>query len=104
MAKTFALLNVRVSQAARVRLYINAAARTADAGRGNQTPPVPGTQSGIFVDLYLDTSDKFTWQMTPVALGYNWDTTQSTTIYYNVTNLGNTGTVQVTLTYVPMES
>ena len=104
MAKTFALLNVRVSQAARLRLYINAAARTADAGRGNQTPPVPGTQSGILADLYLDTSDKFTWQMTPAALGYNWDASQNTNIYYSVTNLGNTGTVQVTMTYIPMES
>jgi hypothetical protein len=104
LAKTFALLNVRVSQAARVRLYVNAAARTADAGRSNQTPPLPGTQSGIIADLYLDTSDKWVWQMTPAALGYNWDVTQNTAIYYTVTNLGNTGTVQVTFTYIPMES
>jgi hypothetical protein len=104
MAKTFGLLNVRVSQAARVRLYINAAARTADASRSNQTPPTPGTQHGVLVDLYLDTGDKFTWQMSPAQIGYNWDATQSTSIYYSVTNLGGTGTVQVTLTYIPMES
>ena len=104
MAKTFGLLNVRVSQAARVRLYINAAARTADASRSNQTPPVPGTQHGVLIDLYLDTGDKFVWQMSPAQIGFNWDTTQSTSIYYSVTNLGGTGTVQVTLTYIPMES
>jgi len=104
MAKTCALLHVTVSQAARVRLYINSAARTADASRSNQTPPTPGTQHGVLVDLYLDTGDKFTWQMSPIALVYNYDATQSTNIYYAVTNLGSTGTITVNLTYVPMES
>jgi hypothetical protein len=105
MAKTFALLHVQVSAAARVRLYINSAARTADASRSNQVPPTPGTQSGIITDLYLDTSDKWTWQMTPIAIGYNWDVTQSTTIYYAVTNIGSSSeNITVTLTYVPMES
>jgi len=104
MAKTCALLHVTVSQAARVRLYINSAARTADASRSNQTPPTPGTQHGVCVDLYLDTGDKFTWQMSPIALVYNYDATQSTNIYYAVTNLGSTGTITVNLTYVPMES
>lgn len=104
MAKTAALLHVAVSQAARLRLYINSAARTADASRSNQTPPVPGTQHGVLVDLYLDTGDKFTWQMSPLAVLYNWDATQSSNIYYAVTNLGNTAAITVSLTYVPMES
>jgi len=105
MAKTFALLHVTVSGSARLRLYINSAARTADSGRSNQTPPVPGTQSGVLTDLYLDTSDKFSWQMTPIALGYNWDATQSTTIYWAVTNIGtSSANISVSMTYVPMES
>lgn len=105
MAKMFTLMHVQVSGAARVRLYINSAARTADSGRSNQTPPVPGTQAGIFADLYLDTSDKWQWQMTPAAIGYNWDATQSTTIYWAVTNIGTVAAnLTVTLTYVPMES
>jgi hypothetical protein len=105
MAKTFALLHVTVSAAARVRLYINSAARTSDVSRSNQIPPTPGTQSGIITDLYLDTSDKWTWQMTPIALGYNWDSTQSTNIYWAVTNIGTSSeNVTVTMTYIPMES
>jgi hypothetical protein len=105
MAKMFALMHVQVSAAARLRLYINSAARTSDSSRSNQVPPTPGTQSGIITDLYLDTSDKWTWQMTPPAIGYNWDATQSTTIYWAVENIGTTSEdITVDLTYVPMES
>lgn len=104
MAKTFALLHVSVSQASRLRLYSTAAARTADASRPNSVPPTPGTQHGVLADLYLDTNDKFSWTMAPIALGFNWDATQSSNIYYAVTNLGSTGTINVSMTYVPMES
>lgn len=104
VAKTFALLHVSATQFCRIRLYTTSSARTSDASRPNSVPPTPGTQHGVLVDLYLDTSDKLSWTMSPIALGFNYDGTQSSTIYYAVTNLGAANTVGVTLTYVPMES
>jgi len=105
MAKSFFSFKVVVSSAARVRLYSTAAARTADLSRSNQTPPVPGTQHGVICDLYLDTSDKWTWICSPQFPGSNGDSTQSTTIYYAITNIGTVSTaITATVTYVPTES
>ena len=89
---------------ARVRLYNTTANRTADTSpdRPNSTPPVPGTQHGVLCDLYLDTADKYTWWMSPPALGFNGDSPQVSTIYCAITNLDtSTQTITVTFTFVP---
>ena len=107
MAKGVRVWKVVVSSAARVRLYATSALRTTDTSpdRPNTIPPTPGTQHGVILDLFLDTSDKFTWYCAPVADGANGDTSQSTNIYAAITNIG-TGTVAITVTihYIPQES
>lgn len=101
LGRVFTLIQVIVSSPARVRLYSTAAARTADLSRSNQVPPTPGTQHGVICDLYLDTTDKLTWNMSPAADGGNLDTPGSTSIYYAITNISTGSTsVSATLTYV----
>jgi hypothetical protein len=101
MNKSFTIVQVTVNKAARLRLYSTAAARTADAARANSVPPTPGTEHGCIIDLYLDTSDKFTWFLSPCADGANLDGTPTASIYYALTNLsGSTGTVTFTVTFI----
>jgi hypothetical protein len=105
MAKMFTAYMITVNYPARVRLYSTAAARTADASRANSVPPVPGTQHGVIADLYLDTSDKYTWLCSPDIPGSNKDGPQSTAIYAAITNLDVTSrAITATIYFVPMES
>jgi len=68
-------------------------------------PPTPGTQHGVILDLFLDTSDKFQWVMSPVADGANWDSPQTNNLYVTVTNIGGTAVpITVSFTYIPQES
>jgi len=108
MAKTFALLKVVADHYCRIRLYSTSAARTADATRLHMVPP--DDNIGLITDLYLDTTDKLTWLMSPPAIGFNDDETLSppspptTDIYAKIENLtGGSTTVTVALTFVPME-
>lgn len=101
MARTFAVVAASVSVACRVELYSAAFFRTADASRPQTQPPTPGTQHGVIMDLYLDTMDKFNWDMSPAAEGANLDTPTSNTIYYAITNISGVGqpvTVCITFT------
>jgi hypothetical protein len=105
LEKAGILLRVQVDRAARVRLYTTAAARDADLTRPNTIPPTPGIEHGVCVDLYLDgINASLDWHLSPVAFYYNGDSTQTTSIYYSVTNLSaGTSTVQVTFTHVQAE-
>lgn len=115
LAKGFTVRQVTVNAAARLRLYSTQASQVADTGtiiggvasanRPRTQPPQLGTQHGVILDLYLNTTDKFNWKMSPAAVGFNDDQPQSSTIYYAVDNIsGVDQSIVVTITYVPEES
>lgn len=94
----YRLLCIETDKAARVRLYDSTAKRTADALRPVGTDP--SGVHGVIVDL-VTVSDTLTWWLSPVVDGYTQDSTD--TVPMAVTNLGATGTVSVTLTWVRSE-
>jgi hypothetical protein len=102
---SFMVLKVVVSGYARVRLYSTAAAATADVSRPPTTPPAAGTQHEVIMDMQLDsTYGSTSFVMSPAAVGANMESTPSTSISINTTNLtGSTGTITVTITAVPLE-
>ena len=115
IAKGFTVRQVTVNAAARLRLYATLASQVADTGaiiggvasanRPRTQPPQLGTQHGVIMDLYLNTSDKFNWKMSPPAVGFNDDQPQSATVYYAVDNIsGVDQAIVITITYVPEES
>jgi len=115
MAKGFTVINVTVNAGARLRLYATQASQVADTGtitagvpsanRPRTQPPIAGSQHGVILDLYMNSPDKFTWKMSPPALGFSDDSPQTSTIYYAVDNIsGVAQSIVVTITYVPDES
>lgn len=103
LAKTLALLGATTTKDCRIQLYETAAYRDADAARLIGINPEPGTLNGIIADLVL-TSAVGTWDFSPPLLGANRDVTPGDVIYYRITNLGTTGAITVTVTYLPLES
>jgi hypothetical protein len=110
MAKTFALVFVLTNIASRIQLYSTAAGRdtSPEPTRPVSVPPTPGLANHIICDYVLTglPGVPFNFPCDPPVLGANQDsTTQSTSIYWRLTNLsGSTGTVNVTLTFLQMES
>jgi hypothetical protein len=98
--KSYALLKVQTNSAAWVRIYTNAAYRTADASRTQGTDPAPG--SGVIAEVI--TIGATTQIITPGAIGWNDDSPASSSVYVAVTNLsGVTQTITVTLTMLQLE-
>lgn len=94
----YRLLCIETDKAARVRAYDSTAHRTADASRAVGTDPT-GVH-GVIADV-VTTADTLTWWLNPAVDGYTAD--ESDTVPLAVTNLGATGTVSVTLTWVRSE-
>ena len=108
MVKSIQIISAMVDQPCRVRLYSTAAARNADLTRMTTTPPTPGTQHGVIMDLVLSTAAvgtfPATWFLSPAAIGNNDDNPPSSNIYYTVDNLtASTTNINVTITYLPNE-
>lgn len=108
MAKTFALVNVLTNIASRIQLYSTAAGRDTipEPTRPTSVPPTPGLANSIILDLVLTglPGVPLNFPCDPVILAANQDATQSTTIYFRLTNQsGSTGTVNVTLSFLQME-
>lgn len=101
--KSFMLLKVQYSCKARVELYSTAAARDADASRAWGTIPTLYAQNELISDTQ-ESAGAATWVMSPAALGFNADSTRTTTIYYRITNLDTAQAVTVTFTVLQMES
>lgn len=98
--KAYALLSIQTDRAAWVRVYTHAAARTADASRGQLEDPAP--DAGVIAEVI--TTGAATIQISPGALGYSFESTPGTTIPIAVTNLsGATAAVAVTLTALQLE-
>lgn len=103
LSKSFQLLTVTASGAARVQLYGTATAQSADVSRAVDVPPPAGTMQNIIADVVLDTAP-FAWAFQD-RMGANNDTPQTSTAYITVTNLGSAATtITVTLVYVPLEN
>lgn len=97
--KTYALLSIETSHAAWVTLYSDTASRTADSSRNETTDPVAG--SGVLAEVI--TSGSTTQLITPASVCFN--SAGANTTYLKIVNKsGGTANVQVTLTFVPMET
>ena len=97
--KTYALLSIETSHAAWVTLYSDAASRTADSSRNETTDPVAG--SGVLAEVI--TSGSTTQLITPASVCFN--SAGANTTYLKIVNKsGGTANVQVTLTYVSLET
>ena len=100
--KSYALLSIKPSVAAWVTLYTDAAARTADVNRVQGADPAP--DAGVIAEV-ITTAAATEVKMSPGVIGWNNDTTPSTTIYAKVVNKsGSTGTVNVELKLLKLEA
>ena len=99
--KAYALLTITTDRAARVRLYVNAATRTADAARAEGVDPT--SDAGVIAEVITTGAD--TVIISPGAYGFNLEGTPTTTIPCRVTNKsGGTSTVQVDLNILQLEA
>ena len=97
--KTYALLSIETSHAAWVTLYSDSTSRTADSSRSETTDPVAG--SGVLAEVI--TSGSTTQLITPASVCFN--SAGANTTYLKIVNKsGSTANVQVTLTYVSLET
>ena len=95
--KAYTLFKVTVSKPSWVRIYCDAASRTADVNRSESNDPTPG--SGVIAEVRT-TSDNQAVLITPGIQGFNNDSPSRTSnIYTSVTNRSGSATaVTVTLT------
>ena len=99
--KTYSLLKIQSSHAAWIRLYVSAAARTADASRTEGVDPAPG--AGVLAEII--TTGSQTILMSPGVFGWNDESPVTTDIACAVTNKsGSTANITVTLTLVQLEA
>jgi hypothetical protein len=96
--KSFALMKIATTHAAWVRLYVDAASRTADASRTETTDPTP--DAGVLAEVI--TTGAETVKLGPAVLGWLEFGTQ---IFAAVKNKsGATNNVGVTLTLMQLEA
>ena len=99
--KSYSLFTITTDKAAWVRIYVNAATRTADNSRGEGTDPSP--DAGVIVEVI--TTGAQTVIVSPGVIGYNLESTPTTSIPCRVTNKsGATGAVTVTLNLLQLEA
>jgi hypothetical protein len=99
--KAYALLFITTDRAARVRLYVTAATRTADASRAEGVDPT--SDAGLIAEVI--TTGAETVIISPGAYGFNLESSTTTNIPCRVTNKsGSTSTVQVSLGVLQLEA
>ena len=99
--KSYALLTITTDRAARVRLYVSAATRTADASRAEGVDPT--SDAGLIAEVITTGAD--TVIISPGAYGFNLESSPTTTIPCRVTNKsGGASTVQVDLNILQLEA
>ena len=100
--KSYALLSIKPSVAAWVTLYTDAAARTADVNRVQGADPAP--DAGVIAEV-ITTAAATEVKMSPGVVGWNNDSTPSTTVYAKVVNKsGSPATIDVELKVVQLEA
>jgi hypothetical protein len=99
--KGYALYAVATNVAARVIIYTNASARTADASRAEGVDP--SSTSGVISEVI--TTGNQTVYIIPALIGFNLESPTTTNIPVAVTNKsGGATAVTVTLTLVQLEA
>ena len=99
--KSYTLMAITTDKAARVRLYVNTATRTADAARAEGVDPT--SDAGVITEVI--TTGAETVIISPGAYGFNLESSPTTNIPCRVTNKsGSTGTVQVGLNILQLEA
>ncbi len=99
--KTYSLLKIESTHAAWIRLYVSAAARTADASRAEGVDPAPG--AGVIAEIV--TTGSQTILMSPGVFGWNDESPVTTDIACAVTNKsGSTANISITCTLVQLEA
>ena len=94
------LFKIQTSHASWIRIYTNAASRTADASRSEDIDP--SSNSGVIAEVV--TTGSQTIVVSPGVLGFNDENPITTTIPVAVTNKsGSSVAVTVTLTVVQFE-
>lgn len=105
LARTYIVLNVAVSTAARIRLYINKTLQTNDLMRNTSTPVTLGLMNGIVGDWLLQSSSEFNWSCSPAPVGFNADSPSDSAAYITISNpASSSNIIQVTLTYATLET
>jgi hypothetical protein len=100
LGKGYVLYSIQTSRKARVRLYLTAAARSADLPRQVKTDPA--STAGVVLDYSTPGTAAYT--LSPLVYGANTETVPSTTVSMAVTNTDTaTGTVAVTLVFLRLE-
>lgn len=103
IGRTYQLISVASSVAARVQVYGTALSQTADLSRALDQPPAAGSTQNIITDVALD-SLPFSWTFQD-RVGNNGDVPQNPTSYMTITNLSAAAVaITVTLNYVPIEN
>ena len=99
--KSYALLTITTDRAARVRLYVSDATRTADASRAEGVDPT--SDAGLIAEVI--TTGAETVIISPGAYGFNLESSPTTNIPCRVTNKsGGTSTVQIDLNILQLEA
>ena len=99
--KAYALMAITTDRAARVRLYVKGASRTADASRAEGVDPT--SDAGLIAEVI--TTGAETVIISPGAYGFNLEPITTTNIACRVTNKsGSTDTVQVSLLILQLEA
>jgi hypothetical protein len=100
--KSYTLLKVQISVPAWVRIYTTDAARTADSSRLETEDPVTG--SGVIAE-FITSSNNQIISLTPAVIGWNNESTPTTSIPVRVTNKSGTANpITVSLTVIPLEA
>ena len=98
--KSYALYKIQTSAACWVRIYTDTASRAADSARTETTDP--GASSGVVAEVIATGAN--TIVIAPAAIGFNNESTPTTTIPCAVTNKsGSTQAITVTLTLLQLE-
>ena len=94
--KGYVLYKIQSSHEAWIRLYVDAATRTADATRSEGADPAPG--SGVIAEVRTSGPNQSVL-ITPGVMGFNNNNPRDENIYVSINNRsGSAATIQVTLT------
>ena len=101
LGKSFALQKVTVNKQCWVRIYSDTSARTADASRTQGTDPADG--SGVIAEFISTGAGNTEFKITPSIMGWLDDSETEVPVAIQ-NNSGSTGTVQVTIDALKLES
>lgn len=102
LGKSFRLLAIETSVAARVRLYATPGDRTADAARPIGTDPTG--DHGVILD-HATTPGDTEWRFSPLVDGSSMEDPPEANIAAAITNIsGSTASIAVTLTFLELEA